>query len=66
MKIRIELNEHEIKSALQKAIQDKVEGLKLDWSEVRFLQLDGSVKFKKKSVRKTVERYSASVTVNRL
>lgn len=58
MKVSIQLTDDEIKRALEKAIKDKIPEAVF---YAHHIKLNGSVKFKNKSVRKDVVRLSASV-----
>lgn len=65
MIIKIELSEIEIQDAIKAALEKKLDGIQLDWSERNKIKLDGSVRFKKKAVRKQITRFKASLEIFR-
>lgn len=62
MKLKIELTEWEIKAALKSAIKEKT-GIDVPFASE--IKLNGSTRFKKRAVRKDMERIIASVEVHR-
>ena len=58
MKVSVQLSDMDIKRAIEKAIKEKLPDADFYASSIK---LNGSVKFKKKSVRKDCERMTASV-----
>lgn len=65
MKIRIELTESEIQHAIQEKMNQIMGGLNLEWHEANKIKFEGSVKFKKKAIRKLAERLKVYVEVYR-
>lgn len=62
MKVKVELTENEIRHAIKNAILEKIPELEFYQHEIK---LEGSVKFKKKSVRKLVQRFIATVETSK-
>lgn len=58
MKIEISLSEYEIREAIIKAIKEKLPDLNIYGAEIK---IEGSVKIKKKAIRKLIQRFTATV-----